>query len=407
MDRLARILGFKTYADPRRKIGSQSESPSVSIDGDRVRIDGYQNFAIAGGRVDRATLSEKYRRLSASLMSLNGSLTGASSFLDIGCSAGLLSFLAKEAGFSAVTALDHDPEYIGVVGEVARLSGLSVRTVVGQWRDARHSFDVVAAISLIHWIFSLTAAEGSFDAIFSYLASITNRYLLIEWVERRDIAILKLGHVFRNLHVQQEAYNIDNFLASADRCFGSLEATVKTRSTRRVYIFRKEGRIEGHSAIVHLSPTSVRKIFKPRWASTHPTAVAREVRALRALSSLRDGFPMLLDHGPTEIRTTHVGERLTADNIPADAESQGRNLVAILHGLGIAHNDISASSLLVKDGKLSLVDFTSATFENERYGSIFGKIGLRPRPDRHNTAAEDTAMMALALRSIRNTRAGP
>jgi len=151
--------GFASYVDPERKVGSQSESPGIAIADGSVAVTGYQSFNIVSGHVDLNGIGQKYKTIFG-YFNANRRLFGpGNSLLDIGCSSGLLCFLAKESGFDSVTGVDHDPEYVSILKSAAVASGLEVNAIVGDWKSAPDTYDVVTVLALVHWIFSLTASE--------------------------------------------------------------------------------------------------------------------------------------------------------------------------------------------------------------------------------------------------------
>lgn len=66
---------------------------------------------------------------------------------------------------------------------------------------------------------------------------------------------------------------------------------------------------------------------------------------------------------------TYCGEPLTKDNIPDDLDEQIECILLELGKYNCCHNDIKPSELLVKDGKLYLVDFGWATEKDEPISS--------------------------------------
>lgn len=61
------------------------------------------------------------------------------------------------------------------------------------------------------------------------------------------------------------------------------------------------------------------------------------------------------------ITMSYCGELLTGGNKPKDAKEQVEYIADELESFGCCHNDIKKSQLLVKDGKIHLVDFGWAT----------------------------------------------
>ena len=87
--------------------------------------------------------------------------------------------------------------------------------------------------------------------------------------------------------------------------------------------------------------------------------VGREIAWLRKLEDF-DRVPTIVEELPmlTGFIMTYMGERLTKENIPKDWFDQRDYLLDTLHNkYGVQHNDIKPTDILVKDGKLNLIDF--------------------------------------------------
>jgi SAM-dependent methyltransferase len=392
--------GFVKYFDPRRQVGSQSERPRITVEGKTVALSGYQTYRITDGKVEKAGLSRKYRALFRYLAGNRRVFGPGASLLDIGCSGGLLCFLAREAGFARVTGLDHDPEYIEMVRRASRESGLAVNAVVGDWKNAGGTHDVVCMLALIHWIYSLTGSEGSFQSIFRYLRQRTGRYLLIEWVDPTDPAIGIKKHVSANPELHREPYERARFEAAGQRYFGSIDGKIDTTPTRCIYIFRKERRIAGHTGVVSFGETAVAKHFHDDVIGKQPELIRRERSALAKLAGM-PGIPYVLASDDRAIHMTFAGEKLTRANLPADAEQQGRALVEAMRRRGIRHNDIHRENILVLNGRLHLIDFAWACGVDEPAGFLPRTIGVDYGAREEDEPIDDLAMMLRSLALVR------
>lgn len=225
------------YKDSRRPHGSQSEVPRIVEKDGILHVSGYQHFTVnrATKRAEPQSKREKYLKLQALFADLVAQ--GCMSIADLGCSAGILSFLAHQAGFQRVHAMDHDVEYLEIVRSCTMAMDAS-----GAILPSRYSFgdllptpcDVVLMISLLHWVFSCTALYGNFQDIATYLKGIGARFLCIEWIDPRDQAIQFLKHTEMNKAVQKEAYTLENFL----KAFGTpVKVIPMENSTRTLYVF--------------------------------------------------------------------------------------------------------------------------------------------------------------------------
>ena len=87
---------------------------------------------------------------------------------------------------------------------------------------------------------------------------------------------------------------------------------------------------------------------------------AREIRWLTAMAPT-GVVPRLTGHIPGLLRMEYVGEPIRRYNLPADWRDQAERILAALASVGCCHNDIKCDNLMVRDGKLTLVDFGWAT----------------------------------------------
>ena len=195
---LGNLSTFKAYKNPHRTSGSQSEVPQYTIASDStILVRGYQRYNLKNHQVTAIlSYNAKFEWIRKSLMRVRDDIN-ASSLMDIGCSAGLISHLAQEVGYTTVLSLDHDAEYIKMLNEIVVLEKLSpvIRPRTFSFGDAFPSkVDVVIMGALIHWVFTCTANFGRFDSIVDYLMTTGTRVLIIEWVDPKDGAIKAFHH---------------------------------------------------------------------------------------------------------------------------------------------------------------------------------------------------------------------
>ena len=200
--KILEVLGnkqtFMAYKNSLRPSGSQSEVPQYTIASDStILVRGYQRYNLKNHQVTAIlSYNAKFEWIRKSLMRVRDDIN-ASSLMDIGCSAGLISHLAQEVGYTTVLSLDHDAEYIKMLNEIVVLEKLSpvIRPRTFSFGDAFPSkVDVVIMGALIHWVFTCTANFGRFDSIMDYLMTTGTRVLIIEWVDPKDGAIKVFNH---------------------------------------------------------------------------------------------------------------------------------------------------------------------------------------------------------------------
>ena len=91
---------------------------------------------------------------------------------------------------------------------------------------------------------------------------------------------------------------------------------------------------------------------------------ANEVKWLTRLQDF-NRVPEMLSNEPNQIVMTYVGNRLSKKNIPSDWEPQIRDIADGLERYRCSHNDIKVDEVMVKDGRISVIDFGWATGINE------------------------------------------
>jgi hypothetical protein len=207
-----------SYRDKKRLVGSQSEVPTFSQNGDTLKIRGYQNFDLTtnGIVILRKHFKFNYimQQLELYLMEISKEETKARklTFMDIGCSAGESSFIARQVGFDQAYSLDHDSEYIEMLKKVIALRGENehMHPQVLSFGDALPvNPDVLFVGALIHWVYSCTAHHLSFSPILKYLS--VAPILFIEWIDPEDGAMQSFHHLNCGNNTHTEDYSVENF----------------------------------------------------------------------------------------------------------------------------------------------------------------------------------------------------
>lgn len=230
-----------SYKDPNRKIGSQSEIPTIIINDDLLTINGYQvfNIYLPEKHLEFIAKPIKFNHISHILCKLNIE-EKCNTICDIGCNSGLCSLIAHNNNFTEIVSLDHDSEYINIIGTIKELCGITnIHEKVFSFGDnINKKFDIVFCGALIHWIYSLTADFRNFDKIIEYLLGFTNNYILIEWVEPHDPAITWFNHISKNALDTDEVYSTENFEKSINKYMKLISKQQIDGDTRWLYILQ-------------------------------------------------------------------------------------------------------------------------------------------------------------------------
>lgn len=232
----------ETYKDPKRKIGSQSEIPKIDCNNNNITVSGYQKFLI-----NKITRNITYKGKPSKFIYINKLLKQLNSdyncisIVDIGCSSGLTSFIAFNNNFEYIVSLDHDPEYINTLKTIKDECNIkNIHESVYSFGDTiNEKFDVVFCGAIIHWIFSLTADYRNFNLIISYLIQLTNKLLVIEWIDPNDVAIRELNHIKRRQKETDEEYTTQNFETAIKQYTNIISKENADMPTRTIYVLEK------------------------------------------------------------------------------------------------------------------------------------------------------------------------
>ena len=237
------LNSLSNYRDPRRKVGSQSETPFIKYIGENIQIGGYQNFLINKETrvITFPSKRKKFSYISNLLHNLNKS-DNCNSIVDIGCNSGLTSLIAFNQNFNRILSLDHDLEYINTLQAIKNKCNIAAidERQFSFGNKLNETFDVVFCGAIIHWIFSLTADFRNFDSILQYLLLATNKYLVLEWISENDNAIKSFNHIKRSRNPGDEEYTTTNFEKSINKYAKIMsKKAVDGGGTRIIYVLQK------------------------------------------------------------------------------------------------------------------------------------------------------------------------
>jgi hypothetical protein len=232
-------------SEKRDNIGSQKEIPNIQIKNKIISVSGYQkyNILISERKINYYSKVNKYDTISKLIFKMRKKYK-YKSLSDIGCSSGIVSYIAHFKGYKHVYAYDHDQQYLDIINTVNNKMGIN--TLVTQkfsFGDKLVNTDVIVMCALIHWIYSCTALFGNFDSIFTYLKDYINSYLIIEWVDITDSAVKSMNHISFNKEIHTEEYTRANFERSLKKNIGTITSTHPVSNTRILYCVQKNNEL--------------------------------------------------------------------------------------------------------------------------------------------------------------------
>lgn len=132
------------------------------------------------------------------------------SFLDIGANFGFFCFKALEHGCSHTIAIEAYKDYYDPIVRAIEEKGLSkIKYILGEYpKITGITADVVMGISLVHHLF---AKKYSLEKIVENLFNISNRYVIVEWIDRNDAMTIK--HGFLENHPEYNKKNFEDIIS--------------------------------------------------------------------------------------------------------------------------------------------------------------------------------------------------
>lgn len=111
-----------------------------------------------------------------------------SSFLDLGANFGFFCFKALECGCDNTIGIEANKDYFEPVNVVLKSEGVkNFKWLYGRFPQVSDNADVVMALSLVHHLFSKMPLH---DIIY-HIKSCSNRFVIIEWIDRDDDSVKK------------------------------------------------------------------------------------------------------------------------------------------------------------------------------------------------------------------------
>lgn len=147
---------------------------------------------------------------------------------------------------------------------------------------------------------------------------------------------------------------------------------MRSNNTSVIYYLNKDFGLSAQNQI-----TFVKKVIHKKYR--HYDFVNKEVFWLKKLESF-DRTPNVIDFNEDTIIMDYMGQVITKATVPSDWEDQIKYIIRILELLKVSHNDIKIEEILVKDGKINLIDFQHATSTREEFRELRkqGKVTVEP-----------------------------
>jgi hypothetical protein len=412
---------------------SQQEKPVIEVDIPfrSIRVRGYQKFDITIPRDTSQSWDVKvydHHRLYQKMNIVQDVVINAKrwikhachlqipedqvqvSFLDVGCSGGLLPLAASMAGAIDATGIDHDIEYTTLANAVFDLGfdtfggsrnifpGSKPKALNRKFSQSTHMrADVVSFFAVIHWLYGETDHFTNFLELIESMVRMARCVAIIQWVDPLDDGYQKWGHK----HAYKRADNMTTMTAAAQEayeysetkffetlgklCVKVLDAGYEVgRDTRRTVACLKlttpvednfitideredigddntltstaacESITGNNPSLIFEGGKKVTKKFSEKIYSLG--ALHREVYWLRVLNNYmrtknRDkyNFPKLISVDIMEKSYTmeNVGLKLSVRNFPWDWRQQLSEIYHHLLQVDCNHNDESLSNLVI------------------------------------------------------------
>jgi len=379
----------KIYTNKTRKgiNASQSENVKIEYHKKRATIRSYQTFNIGNGILEPLdnTLIAKEKIMDSILRKLSI----YNSIADIGASNGYFTYLAKRNGFKECTIVEHDSEFTDVINEINSKYNIDIKTLNQKFGEMNNlvKYDVIMMLALIHWIYSCTEINGSFDKIMGKISNITDHVLIIEWIDKTDGAIKNFNHIDFNKDTITEDYNEDNFKKSLLKYFSSYYILPTYEDiTRKIYVAYKDftDSIESDNFIIEqefanekfyrmiphneldkgtseMYITSNKKYILKKcihYLEYYP--YEREVYWYNKLTQEQFVPKLVYKNDQKKILITeYFGDRINIHNIPKDWDFQLKFILDTLNNKYQWSNlDLKPTEILVSsNGKLGIIDF--------------------------------------------------
>jgi hypothetical protein len=412
------------------------ESPNIHAPPPKLRlgpgfalVGGYQSYtAMPKSIIADAKDAGLLKKQSLLAPYFSATLLHQRTILDLGANNAFFSIWALHNGAAGATAIDMDPQCQTTAWAVAEHLGYKNLTLVnGKTQDQKQSADIVLALALIHWVYSLTANFGSLDSVIGWLASLARHALIVEWIAPRDSAIAHHHHTDYNRESQSEPYTYDAFRAALDKYFPSVTFLGHVSDTRSLFLARKtvsEVDLSGPLPVLHDATTILSSRFLANagplefWSRVYDWGdsilkqttfdlASREALFLTKLSGMY--FPRMLESSNEATYSTVRMEKISGQSIDEAAGQLNRDpahfmtfidgclkILEMLAAQRITHRDIRPENIIVREQQPVLIDFGWAVSPEHPY--------YTPGPFQNQPPTCDLIGMAKVIEAVNRQR---
>lgn len=167
---------------------SQTEESSIIIEKDVIHVKGYQNFTISNNELINPTRKLDGVKAKLVIRIIEEHKKNCKSLIDFGCSQGYYSFLSYFNGYKVI-GYEHDPSYTCNLEKIKSYFNFNsdinfINKKFGESVSSPVNGDIVLFLALIHHVYQGTDNSGSIFNIVKHLYNITNKILIIEWINK-------------------------------------------------------------------------------------------------------------------------------------------------------------------------------------------------------------------------------
>ena len=210
---------------------SQNEYPNLKIFTNYIQVSGYQSFDINSENVYNP--KRKLKKKSKLITEFIDNNQKLNSMIDIGCSQGYYSFYSYFKNMK-VNLIEHDPEYVKQLTFIKTHLNLDINILNNKFSENTNlKADIVLFLALIHWVYNSTDSFKNLKDIINKLYTMTNKVLIIEWIDLSDQAITSTDRIIQS-EKDTDKYNKKNFI-SALQIFTKIEKKESDNKTRELY----------------------------------------------------------------------------------------------------------------------------------------------------------------------------